>query len=67
MLGDTVIGVDTANPEATAAGIQQALDQETAKRLGTMARQRVLDGWTWQVAADRYLDFFRERLAARKP
>ncbi len=65
MLGDTVIGVDTASPEATAVGIQQALDPETAKRLGNMARQRVLEGWTWQVAADRYLAFFEEQLATR--
>ena len=62
-LDDAAVFVNTADVAATAAGLQRVLEPETAKRLGQAARQRVLEGWSWQVLADRYLSFFQERLA----
>jgi glycosyltransferase involved in cell wall biosynthesis len=63
-LGDAAVYVNTADHEATAAGLRLALEPDAASRLGKAARGRVLDGWSWQVLADRYLSFFHERLEA---
>lgn len=62
-LDDAAVFVDTADVAATAAGLRRVLEPDTARRLGGAARQRVLEGWSWQVLADRYLSFFQERLA----
>jgi glycosyltransferase involved in cell wall biosynthesis len=66
-LGDAAVYVDTADPASAAAGLREALDPANAARLGQAARRRVLQDWSWPVLAGRYLDFFRERLAAHRP
>ena len=64
-LGDAAIYTNTADAEATGAAAAAALEPATAARLGAAARARVLNGWSWQVLADRYLEFFESLRRAR--
>lgn len=56
VIGDAGVIVPEANVRALAAAARLVLGQpELAARLGTKARQRALDRYTWErVAADRY-------------
>ncbi len=59
ILGDSALFADATDLEAVANQIRRALNPEIGSRLGVEARNRVLDGWTWDAQADRYLEFFQ--------
>jgi len=64
-LGNAALYSDTANLSQTAAAIEQALEPECRATLGAAARQRVLQGWSWEVLAGQYEQFFRALMATR--
>jgi glycosyltransferase involved in cell wall biosynthesis len=64
-LGDAALFADTADAGHVAAALREALEPARAAALGTAARRRVLDGWSWEVLASRYREFFRELLDSR--
>jgi glycosyltransferase involved in cell wall biosynthesis len=65
-LDDAAAYVDTSDLEAVAATLQPVLAAAgPGSELGARARQRVLDGWSWEVLARRYRAFFDEQRAAR--
>jgi glycosyltransferase involved in cell wall biosynthesis len=67
ILEDTALFADTADLPAVADRILEALNPEIGPRLGTEARRRVLDGWTWDDQADRYLEYFHSLCGTRSP
>jgi glycosyltransferase involved in cell wall biosynthesis len=59
-LGDAALYADTAEVDLVAGELDRALEPGRAAELGAAARRRVLDGWTWEVLAGRYREFFLE-------
>ena len=60
VLGDQALYADMADPSAVADRLRIALDPEFGPALGRLARERIVEGWTWRDQADRYLSFFRD-------
>jgi len=58
-LGDAALYADTSNISHVAAVLKQAIRPEIASALGPRARQRMLEGFTWPMLAQKYIDFFR--------
>ncbi|MDX2036743.1 MAG: glycosyltransferase family 4 protein [Isosphaeraceae bacterium] len=67
ILGDAALYSETADLEATALTLRKALSPDVRADLGAAARRRVVDGWTWNLQAERYREFFEEVLAAGTP
>jgi len=58
--GETGLLVDQDDVEGLALKIRTLLeDRALAARLGQNARQRVLSGYTWEKATERFLDMYR--------
>jgi glycosyltransferase involved in cell wall biosynthesis len=60
ILGDSAVFTDTSKIESVAEGLRQLLDPETRSQMGTRARQRVLQDWTWDIQAAKYRKFLFE-------
>lgn len=60
ILGESAIFTDTRDHAAIAQGLRDALGPSAKHDLGRAARARVLDGWTWETQADKYLAFMRQ-------
>jgi glycosyltransferase involved in cell wall biosynthesis len=58
-LAQTALYADTADPAAVARAVATGLEPATAARLAAATRMRVLDGWSWETLARRYLAFFQ--------
>jgi phosphatidylinositol alpha-1,6-mannosyltransferase len=58
--GETGLLVDQDDVEGLALKIKTILaDRALAERLGRNARQRVLSGYTWEKATERFLDMYQ--------
>jgi glycosyltransferase involved in cell wall biosynthesis len=56
--------VEPGDPDGLASALARVLgDEALAGRLGAAARRTVLDGYTMERAAERYLDLYRAALA----
>jgi glycosyltransferase involved in cell wall biosynthesis len=61
--GDTGLLVPPADPSALAAGLRRVLDDADLRtRIGERGRARVLDRFTWRIAAARTVDQYRALL-----
>jgi glycosyltransferase involved in cell wall biosynthesis len=58
-LGPAAEYADTSDRDAAATALRRVLEPSRGAELGSLARRRVLEGWSWDVLAARYLDFFR--------
>ncbi|RQW77047.1 MAG: glycosyltransferase family 1 protein, partial [Methanothrix sp.] len=57
----TGVHINARNPDDIAWGINLALeDRKRLKSWGKNARQRVLDNFTWQKAAEQTLQIYKE-------
>lgn len=66
ILGETALFCDPDDAESVARALSVALEPEIASRLGRDARARVLDGWTWDIQAEKYASLIREVASERK-
>ena len=64
-LGESALFTDTSDSVRVADCLREALDPDRVAQLGTSARQRILEGWTWEVLGARYRDFLLELLETR--
>lgn len=61
--GDTGVLVPPADPSALAAGLRRVLDDtDLRERIGERGRARVLDRFTWRIAAARTVEQYRALL-----
>ena len=67
ILGDTSLYANPQDTSSIAAALCKAILPETAEKLGDAARQRILDGWTWDAQASKYRDFIRELTGEKGP
>ena len=65
--GTTALLVDPGDPSALAGAVGELLaDDELRERIATGGRARVLEHFTWESAARRTVEVYRERMAARR-
>jgi glycosyltransferase involved in cell wall biosynthesis len=65
--GTTALLVAPGDPSALAIAIGELLsDDDLRKRIGHGGRRRALEKFTWESAARRTVEVYRERIAARK-
>lgn len=60
ILGEHGFFADTSDLKSVANAIAMALDPKVGSVRGDEARKRILDGWTWDIQASRYLDFIEQ-------
>lgn len=64
VVGDAGLIVPHSNPQALAGAIATLLDDKDLRdRLGAAARQRILDNFKWERAAQQCVDVYREAIA----
>ncbi len=65
--GDTALLVEPGDPSALASAIATLLDDAGLRqRIGAAGRERVLERFTWQAAARRTVDVYREAIETSK-
>ncbi len=66
VVGDAGIIVEAANPKALTQAIAELLEDDTARaRLAIAGRQRIEEQFTWQLAAQRMTDIYRQVISER--
>ena len=65
--GSTALLVEPGDPSALAAAVGRLLDDDALRdRIAGGGRDRVLEHFTWESAARRTVEVYRERMAARE-
>jgi glycosyltransferase involved in cell wall biosynthesis len=66
-LGTAALYADTSDLAAVTHAVRAAVAPEARDRLGSAARRRVLDGWTWDALADKYRWFLESLVHSPQP